>query len=77
MQFEDASREPKESVRQWSCDWEDRAHNITLYDLEYRYPMSGAHDPPDSRMLHVVVLYIPTGVVEKMKHVTRPDRPKK
>jgi hypothetical protein len=76
-QFEDASREPRASVRQWACDWEDGAHNITLYDLKYRYPMSGAHDPPDSGMLHVMALYIPAPVAEKMKHVTRPDQPKK
>ena len=76
-QFEDATREPRASVRQWACDWEDGAHNITLYNLEYRYPMSGAHDPPDSRPLHVVALYIPASVAEKMKHVTRPAQPKK
>jgi hypothetical protein len=76
-QFGDASREPRASVRAWACDWEDEAHNITLYMLEYRYPMSGAHDPPDSRMLHVMALYIPAAVAEKMKHVTRPDQPKK
>jgi hypothetical protein len=77
MQFEDASREPRASVRVWGCDWEDGAHNITLYYLEYRYPLSGAHDPPDARMLHVMALYIPAAVAEKMKHVTRPDQPKK
>jgi len=39
--------------------------------------MTGAHDPPDSRMLHVMALYIPAAVAEKMKHVTRPDQHKK
>ena len=77
MQYEDASREPRTSVRTWACDWEDGAHNITRYDLKYRYPMTGAHDPPDSRMLHVMALYVPAVVAEKMKHVTRPDQPKK
>ena len=77
MQYEDASREPRTSVRQWASDWEDGAHNITLYDLKYQYPMSGAHDPPDARMLHVVALYIPANVAEKMKQVPRPDQPKK
>ena len=77
MQFEDATREPRATVRQWGVDWEDGAHNITLYDLKYRYPMTGAHDPPDSRMLHVMALYIPARVAEKMKHVTGPDQPKK
>jgi hypothetical protein len=76
-QFEDASREPRASVRAWACDWEDGAHNITLYFLEYRYPMSGAHDPPDSRMLHVMALYIPANVAEKMKRVSKPVQPKK
>jgi hypothetical protein len=84
MQFEDATREPRATVRQWSVDWEDGARNITLYDLKYRYPVSGAHDPPDSRMLHVVALYIPANIVEKMKsniaekmkHISRPDKPK-
>jgi hypothetical protein len=76
-QFEDASREPRATVRQWGCDWEDGAHNITLYDLEYRYPMSGAHDAPDSRMLHVVSLYIPADVARKMKHIGRANIPKK
>jgi hypothetical protein len=76
-QYEDPSREPRTSVRTWACDWEDRANNITLYGLKYQYPMSGAHDPPDARMLHVVALYIPANVAEKMKQVTRPDQPKK
>ena len=75
-QFEDRAQEPRATVRQWGCDWEDGGHNITLYHLEYRYPMSGAHDPPNSRMLHLVALYIPANVAEKMKHVTKPDRPK-
>jgi hypothetical protein len=52
-QFEDRSEEPRATVRAWSCDWEDGAHNITTYFLRYRYPMSGAHDPPDTKMLHV------------------------
>jgi hypothetical protein len=72
------------TVRQWSVDWEDGARNITLDDLKYRYPISGAHDPPDSRILHVVALYIPANIVEKMKsniaekmkHISRPDKPK-
>ena len=76
-QFEDRAQDPRATVRQWGCDWEDGAHNIALYYLEYRYPMSGAHDPPDSRMLHVMALYIPAAVAEKMKHVARPDQPKK
>jgi hypothetical protein len=76
-QFEDRSEEPRATVRAWGCDWEDGAHNITTYFLRYRYQMSGAHDPPDSRMLHVMALYIPAAVAEKMKHVTRPDQPKK
>jgi hypothetical protein len=84
MQYEDASRDPRASVRQWACDWEDGAHNITRYDLKYRYPMSGTHDPPDSRMLHVVSLYIPANIVKKMKsniaekmeHISPPDKPK-
>jgi hypothetical protein len=77
MQYGDASREPRATVRAWACDWEDGAHDITIYGLIHRYPMSGAHDPPDSRMLHVMALYIPAVVAEKMKHVTRPDQPKK
>ena len=76
-QFEDRSEEPRATVRAWSCDWEDKAHDITIYGLSYRYPMSGAPDPPDSRKLHVMALYIPAAVAEKMKHVTRPDQPKK
>lgn len=77
MWYEDASREPRANVRQWACDWEDADHNITAYDLKYRYPMSGAHDPPDTKMLHVVALYIPARVAEKMKRATKPDQPKK
>jgi hypothetical protein len=77
MEFEDASREPRTTVRQWRVDWEDGKRNVTLYYLKYWYPMSGAHDPPDSRMLHVVALYIPAAVAQNMRHVTRPDQPKK
>jgi hypothetical protein len=77
MQYEDASQEPRASVWQWACDWEDAHHNITVYDLKYRYPMSGAHDPPDAKMLHVVALYIPVQVAENMKDATKPDPPKK
>jgi len=76
-QFEDRAQEPRASVRQWGCDFEDGAHNITLYYLEYRYPLSGAHDPPDTRMLHVMGLYIPAEVAEKMKRVSKPAQPKK
>jgi len=77
MQFEDRAQESRATVRSWACDWEDGTHDITLYYLVYRYPITGAHDPPDTRMLHVMALYIPAAVAEKMKHVTRPDQRKK
>jgi hypothetical protein len=76
-QFEDRSEEPRATVRQWACDWEDGAHNITTYSLRYRSPMNGAHDPRDTRMLHIAALYIPAAVAERMKHATKPDQPKK
>jgi hypothetical protein len=75
-QFEDASREPIATVRQWACDWEDGAHNITIYDLKYRYALSGTRDATDSRALQVLALYIPVAIAENMKHVTKPDQPR-
>jgi hypothetical protein len=72
-QFEDQATEPRATVRAWGTDWEDAAHNITTYSLHYRYPMSG-HDPADARMLHVVALYFPAAVAEKLKHATNPRK---
>jgi hypothetical protein len=40
--FEDATQEPRMAVRQWMADWENRAHDITLYNLEYRSPSGAA-----------------------------------
>ena len=62
--FDDAAQKPTARVYQWMAEWENKMHDITVYDLEYRYPASGA---ADFRTLRVVKLYIPAGTVAKMK----------
>lgn len=62
--FDDAVQKPAARVYQWMTDWEDRTRDITVYDLEYRYPTSGA---PNRSELHVLELYIPAPTVAKMK----------
>lgn len=77
--FEDATQEPRMAVRQWMADWENRAHDITLYNLEYRSPSGAALE---SKTLRVVALYIPAEMVTRMKRETaskmkHPSEPKK
>jgi TonB family protein len=65
-EFEDATQQPKVSVRAWLADWENAAHDITVYELQYRfgYPETG---PPDLKTLRVLALYIPASVASEMK----------
>jgi hypothetical protein len=62
---DDYAQQPAAYVYQWMADWENGAHDIAVYFLEYRYPLSR---PPDLRTLHVVALYIPAKTARGMQH---------
>lgn len=66
QEVEDETQKPPMMVRGWGADWENAIHDVTEYNLEYRfrYPEEG---PPDLTKLRVVGLYIPAAVVNRMK----------
>ncbi len=62
--FEDGTKHPSTHVFQWVADWENEAHDIVRYGLEYRSPVASTRD---LRALKVVALYIPAATVTEMK----------
>ena len=49
------------------ADWENDAHDIAMYDLEYRSPDTSTRD---LRTLQVTVLYVPARIVIEMQRAT-------
>lgn len=69
--FEDDRASPSTHVYQWMADWENEAHDIVRYDLEYRSPVASTRD---LRMLRVIALYIPAQVANEMKRTAAANR---
>jgi len=67
--FQDSTTHPTEYVHQWMADWENPAHDVVRYDLEYRSPDDSTRD---LRSLQVIALYIPARIVIEMKRATSP-----
>ncbi|MGH9729637.1 MAG: hypothetical protein ACRD4V_13755 [Candidatus Acidiferrales bacterium] len=66
QETENETQKPSVEVRSWDADWENTGHDVTEYDLEYRfrYPKAGS---PDPKKLQVIALYIPAAAVSKME----------
>jgi len=69
VSFEDGTTHTAEYVHEWMADWENAAHDIVMYDLEYR---SADTSTRDLRALQVIALYVPARTVIEMKRATTP-----
>jgi hypothetical protein len=69
--FEDGRARPSTHVFQWMADWENEAHDIVRYDLEYRSPVASTRD---LHTLQVIALYIPAPIVSEMKRTAAANR---
>jgi hypothetical protein len=65
--FEDDTTKPATSVRAWNADWENGAHDILTYLLEYRCPENACSSTLDLRDMRVVAIYIPADLAERTK----------
>jgi hypothetical protein len=71
--FEDGTKHPSTHVFQWVADWENEAHDIVRYGLEYRSPVASTRD---LRTLRVQALYIPAAIVTEMKQAVAAEMAK-
>jgi len=71
--FEDGTKHPSVHVFQWVADWEDEAHDVVRYGLDYRSPVASTRD---LRALRVVALYIPAQIVTEMKEAVAAEMEK-
>jgi len=71
--FEDGTKHPSTHVFQWTADWENEAHDIVRYGLEYRSPVASTRD---LHALKVVALYIPAATVTEMKQAAAAEMAK-
>ena len=71
--FEDTTKHPSTHVYQWVADWENEAHDIVRYGLDYRSPVASTRD---LRTLRVVALYIPAAIVTEMKQAVAAEMAK-
>jgi hypothetical protein len=69
--FEDDRANPSTHVYQWMADWENEAHDIVRYSLEYRSPAASTRD---LHTLRVIALYIPAPVASEMKRTAAANR---
>lgn len=59
----------------WQADWQNGRHEIVTYRLEYQCPDNLCASTRDLRDLHVIAIYIPAKLAERMKSLA-PSRSK-
>jgi len=72
--FEDQTTKPATSVRAWQGDWENGAHDILTYILEYRCPENLCSSTLKLRDLHVTAIRIPADLARRIKTSPPSDR---
>src|ERR1039458_9126751 len=65
--FEDETTKPATSVRAWGAEWENGAHDILEYDLEYRCPGNLCSSTFDLHDLRVIAIHIPADLAKQIK----------
>jgi hypothetical protein len=65
--FENETTNPATSVRAWSAQWENNAHDILEYNLEYRCPGNQCSSTYDLHDLRVVAIRVPADLAKRMK----------
>lgn len=65
--YEDQTTYPTTSVRVWGADWENRAHDILSYQLEYRCPDNLCASTAGLDDLRVIAIYIPAKLAKQIK----------
>lgn len=63
---EDLATQPKTSVRVWQTDWENRAHDVVTYRLEYRCKDNLCSSTKNLTDLEVIAIYIPARLTKPM-----------
>jgi hypothetical protein len=72
--YEDETTKPATSVRVWGADWENGAHDILSYDLEYRCPGNLCSSTFDLHDLRVLAIHIPADIAKQMKAAISRER---
>ena len=65
--YEDETTKPPTSVRAWGAQWENGAHDILEYTLEYRCPGNLCSSTYDLRDLQVLAIHIPADLARRIK----------
>jgi len=65
--FEDSTTKPATSVRAWHEDWENGAHDILTYMLDYTCPDNQCSSTLNLRDLRVIAIRIPADLAKRMK----------
>lgn len=65
--YEDHATQPTTSVRVWQGDWQNGAHDILTYRLEYRCPDNLCASTRDLNDLRVIAIYTPAKLAKQMK----------
>jgi hypothetical protein len=65
--FEDSTTKPPTSVRAWSADWENSAHDIVTYMLDYTCPDNLCASTRDLHDLRVLAIHVPAGLAKQLK----------
>jgi hypothetical protein len=60
-------------VRAWGAQWENGAHDILEYGLEYRCPGNLCSSTYDLRDLQVIAIHIPADLAKRIK-ATIPEK---
>lgn len=71
--YEDETTKPATSVRAWGAQWENGAHDILEYGLEYRCPGNLCSSTYDLRDLRVIAIHIPADLAKRIK-ATIPEK---
>jgi hypothetical protein len=72
--YEDETTKPSTSVRAWGAQWENGAHDILEYMLEYRCPGDLGSSTYDLHDLQVIAIHIPADLAKRTKASTLIDR---
>ena len=72
--FEDETTKPATSMRAWNADWENGAHDILTYILEYRCPGNLCSSTFDLHDLRVIAIRIPANLAKQMKAAVSRER---
>jgi hypothetical protein len=69
--FQDSTKTPATSVREWNADSENGAHDILTYMLDYSCPDDLCSSTRDLHDLRVIAIHIPAHLAAQIKGSVR------